>query len=179
MDVVAVDLRAHGNSGGKYCTFGLLEKIDLKNFIMYLLETEKINKNIGIWAQSLGGAIALQCMAKDKRIKYGIIESTYSRLDVVIKEFFSNYLSLEQDFVVDYLMSRLANIGEFNPDLVNPIDYCKNIDEPILLVHGIEDGRISTHHGKRNFEEMKTANKEFISIQNANHTNLWRTGGEH
>jgi len=131
------------------------------------LETEKINKNIGVWAQSLGGAIALQCMATDKRIKYGIIESTYSKLDLVIKEFFSNYFSLEQDFIVDYLMS-----------LVNPIDYCKNIDQPILLVHGIEDGRVNIHHGKRNFEEMDTSNKEFISIKNANHTNLWRTGGE-
>ena len=65
---VIIDLRAHGESDGKYCTYGFYEKDDLKLFVDTICKISGLNKNIGIWGQSLGGAIGLQTLAIDKRI---------------------------------------------------------------------------------------------------------------
>ena len=67
-----LNLRGHGESRGTYCTFGYKEKYDIVSVIDEIMLDKRLSKNIGIWGQSLGGAIALQTMAIDKRIKYGV-----------------------------------------------------------------------------------------------------------
>ena len=58
---VMFDNRAHGQSGGKYCTYGFEERNDVSKIIDYILE-KKQNSSIGIWGNSLGGAIAIQSL---------------------------------------------------------------------------------------------------------------------
>jgi alpha-beta hydrolase superfamily lysophospholipase len=70
---LALDSRAHGQSSGTHCTFGVKEKKDISELISTLSEKEGITENIGVWGQSLGGAIGLQALENDKRIKFGII----------------------------------------------------------------------------------------------------------
>ena len=77
-NAVSLDLRAHGESEGKFCTFGVKEKRDIIALINYLQNEKGIKSPIGIWGQSLGGAVALQAMAIDERINFGIVESTFS-----------------------------------------------------------------------------------------------------
>ena len=74
---VVVDLRAHVESEGKYSTFGFKERQDIPIPLNSLNAFEELNKNVGIWGHSMGGVTALQLMAIDKRIRYGIIESSY------------------------------------------------------------------------------------------------------
>jgi len=73
---VVLDLRAHGESGGEYCTFGYYEKYDIQAVVDSLLRMTN-GKPVGIWGASLGGAVALQAMGLDHRISFGIIESTF------------------------------------------------------------------------------------------------------
>ena len=94
-NAVAIDLRAHGQSEGTHCTFGVNEKEDISLLINVLEKQGGITKNIGIWGQSLGGAIALQSLASDKRIKFGIIESTFSDLHSITNDYFKNKLVKE------------------------------------------------------------------------------------
>lgn len=62
-DAVALDLRAHGESGGDVCTFGVLEKRDLSRVIDSLSPGPVV-----LMGTSLGAAIALQTAAVDNRI---------------------------------------------------------------------------------------------------------------
>ena len=74
---VLFDNRAHGQSGGQYSTYGFYEKKDISRIIDHIKEQDN-QIPIGIWGNSLGGAIAIQSMEYDKRIHFGIIESTFT-----------------------------------------------------------------------------------------------------
>ena len=173
---VALDSRAHGNSEGQFCTFGVNEKKDIKSVIDYLIEKESIN-NIGIWGQSLGGAIGLQAMGFDKRIKFGIIESTFSDFRSIVNDYFKLHAGFNYKPFSNYLVNRAGSIADFDVNDANPLSYCKNITQPILMVHGNKDDRIDIAYGKANFSKIKSKDKEFLEIDNANHLNVWKIGG--
>ena len=51
----------------------------------------------------------------------------------------------------------------------------KNVDEPVLVIHGTEDNVMPVEHGHKVF---KLANdpKELSIVEGANHGNLWDNG---
>jgi dipeptidyl aminopeptidase/acylaminoacyl peptidase len=174
---VALDSRAHGESEGQFCTFGVNEKKDIQKVIDYLAEQENMNR-IGVWGQSLGGAIAIQAMGYDKRIAFGIIESTFTDFKTIVNDYFDLHAGFSIAPFSNYLSNRAANIAEFDADDAKPIKYCENINQPILIVHGNKDNRINIKYGKANFQKIKSLNKEFLEVDSANHLNVWQTGGE-
>ncbi len=173
---VALDLRAHGESGGQFCTFGVNEKEDITSVIDYLTEKESI-ENIGVWGQSLGGAIALQSMGFDKRIKFGVIESTFTDFKTIVNDYFDLHAGFSFRPFSDYLSNRAASIADFDANDAKPIKYCKEINQPILIVHGNKDERIDIYYGKANFSKLKSPKKQFLEIDKANHLNVWKVGG--
>lgn len=173
---VALDSRAHGESEGQFCTFGVNEKKDIEEVINYLAQNENLS-HIVIWGQSLGGAIGLQAMGYDNRIKFGIIESTFSDFKTIVNDYFHLHAGFSFSPFSNYLVSRAGHIGEFNSDDAKPIKYCENIQQPILMVHGNMDERISIKYAKANFSKLKSIDKEFIEIDSANHSNVWKVGG--
>ena len=172
---VIIDLRAHGESGGTYCTFGSKEKHDIVALIDIMMLDKRLNKNIGIWGQSLGGAIALQTMAIDKRIQYGIIESTFSDLNDVSEEYLKRLLKIDNTILINYLLKRVNSIAEIKD--VKPKEAVKNVTQPIVLVHGKCDKRINIYHARLNFENIKSIDKTFIQIEKGTHLNIWEQGG--
>lgn len=100
---VALDLRAHGESEGTFCTYGYYEKKDVVSLIDHLVDKEKLD-NFGIWGQSLGGAVALQTLRIDKRIQFGIIESTFSKFRQIAHDYSRHYLGFDISFFSDYMI---------------------------------------------------------------------------
>lgn len=175
---VALDSRAHGGSKGTHCTFGVKEKKDIAALITVLLEQEKINDNIGVWGQSLGGAIALQAMGMDKRIKFGIIESTFSDFRIIAHDYFTYHAGFNFRPLTNYLINRAGKIADFDPAEAKPVVYCEAIHQPILIVHGTDDRRINSRYGKENYKAIKSQQKELLEIPKANHLTVWETGGK-
>jgi alpha-beta hydrolase superfamily lysophospholipase len=173
---VALDLRAHGDSEGQFCTFGVFEKKDVQKLVDYLIDKENL-KNIGVWGQSLGGAVAIQSMGFDKRISFGVIESTFTDYQTIVNDYFNLHAGFSFLPFSNYLSSRAATIAEFDADDAKPIKYCKNINQPILIVHGNKDKRIDISYGRANFSTIKSSQKKFLEIDNANHLNVWKVGG--
>lgn len=174
---VALDLRAHGESQGKFCSFGVNEKKDVKSLVDYLYEYEKLEQ-IGIWGQSLGGAISLQAMGVDKRIKFGIVESSFSDFKTIVNDYFNLHAGFSFAPFSNYLANRAGKISGFDPDDARPIKYCEDIKQPVLIVHGNKDERINIKYGQENFSKIKSIDKEFLIINSANHSNVWKVGGE-
>ena len=176
-NAVALDLRAHGKSSGTHCTFGVKERKDVSELITFLLQQKKPNSNIGIWGQSLGGAVALQALGTDKRIKFGIVESTFSDFKTTANDYFNYHLGFNNELLTNYLVYRAGKIADFKPDQAKPIFFCSKIDQPIVLVHGTEDRRIPIKYAKENFKELKSSRKKFLRIEGADHLTVWKTGG--
>lgn len=174
---VGLDSRAHGKSEGDFCTFGVNEKRDVKSLIDYLSKNEKLD-NFGVWGQSLGGAIGLQALGYDKRLQFGIIESTFSDFKTIVNDYFDLHAGFSYTPFSNYLVNRTGKIADFDLDDAKPIKYCQSIDQPILMVHGNVDKRIDIKYGKENFSKIPSPKKEFIEMDSANHSNIWKVGGE-
>ena len=172
-----IDLRAHGQSDGIYCTFGYYEKYDIVK-LMDNLDSLKIQKPYGIFGASLGGAIALQTLGTDNRLKFGIIESTFDRLDKVILEYSEDLLQFKSKYLANYILTKSGKIANFEPFEVNPSEYCKNINVPMFFAHGSIDDKIPIEFNKNNFRNVKSKNKHFYLVKGASHLNLQTIGGE-
>lgn len=175
---VLIDLRAHGKSEGKFCTYGFLEKVDISILVDSIINKLDFSDNIGIWGQSLGGAVALQSMAMDSSIRFGIIESTFSDFDTIVHDYFKYHLGFDIPFMTNYLIKRTRKITYFEPSDVKPYRCARKIEQPIIIAHGRKDKRISIDYGLKNFENISSTQKKFIEIPEANHLNLWKIGGE-
>ncbi|MFK7748940.1 MAG: alpha/beta hydrolase, partial [Kordia sp.] len=115
---VIFDGRAHGESGGKYCSYGFHEKKDIAAIVDEIKKRNPALK-IGIWGNSLGGAIAIQALEYDKRIEFGIIESTFADLDQIVYDYKKKMLGgFGLRFVSDAALREAGNIANFNPDAV-------------------------------------------------------------
>lgn len=172
------DNRAHGESGGQYSTYGFYEKNDISRIIDEIKIKQPLSK-IGIWGNSLGGAIALQAIEKDKRIDFGIIESTFTDLSQIVKDYqkrFSFGIGLE--WVCNIALEKASKIAEFNPNEVKPIESVKNIYRPVLIAHGNADNNIKYEYGKELYNNLAAKDKVFVTVENAGHYNMYDVGGE-
>lgn len=172
------DERAHGESGGKYCTYGFYEKHDISKIVDVAKQTYP-NIPIGIWGNSLGGAVALQAMEIDKRLEFGVIESTFTNLHQITFDYKKRVLQgIGIRAISDYALQRAGKIANFNPEKVQPIAAVKNIEQPIFIAHGDKDIHISIKYGRALYMHLKSKDKVWYPIEGGTHVNMSKQGGK-
>lgn len=174
----AFDNRAQGKSQGQFVTFGYYEKEDIKK-IVNLAQERYPNVPVGLWGHSLGGAVALQSLAVDQRLSFGIIESTFARLDETVFAY-SKRLSggLSTKWLADYALNRAGKVANFDPDQVQPAEAAKSITVPVLLAHGEVDIHIDKSKGEAIFANLAGDDNELIIVAGADHGSVHAVGGE-
>ena len=176
-NVIIYDQRAHGKSGGQYCTFGFYEKEDVSKYVDIAV-AKYPDLPVGIHGASLGGAVALQALEHDKRLKFGIIESTFNTLENVVIEYGRGYFKFRSRWLAQRVLTKSADIARFKPFDIKPIESCRNIEQPILMVHGDMDEKIPLEFNKDNFAALKSVDKEFYEVKGAGHNNVGEMGGD-
>ena len=177
IETILVDSRAHGQSEGEFCTYGFYEREDISRIIDFI-QTKRPDTPIGIWGSSMGGAIALMALAKDKRLHFGLIQSTFTDLHQIVLDYKKRLLGgFGSQFMVNYALKRAGQIANFNPDEVRPIAAVKNIEQPIIIAHGDADENISYYYGQQLYDHLKAIDKEFYLVKNGGHLGLWDAGG--
>jgi uncharacterized protein len=178
-NALALDLRAHGESGGDYCTFGYYEKNDLKTVVDSLLRQPGLAHPLGIWGVSLGGAIALQSLGNDPRLEFGIIESTFDEFNKVALEYSADMmLGIKSEWLTGHVLDKSAIIARFDPDSVQPVAAAARIRCPVLFIHGDADDKIPPAFNRRNYSAIHSTEKQWISVPGGTHHNVWSVGGE-
>jgi hypothetical protein len=176
-NALIIDLRAHGMSQGDYCTFGFYEKFDMLRLIEYAA-SRNLPRPYGIYGNSLGGAVALQTLGITDQLDFGIIESTFDRLDKVSVEYGEDILGFRMPALVDHVLAKSGVIAHFDPFVVNPADFCTHITCPIFMAHGTADEKIPISFGEHNFSNIQSQDKTFVRVPEAGHNNLHATGGD-
>ncbi len=176
IESIVFDARAHGKSGGEYCTYGFNEKKDVADIINFI-KARTPDLPIGIWGNSLGGAVALQALEYDERIQFGVIESTFTELDQIVIDYKKRMLGFGFRFMSDYALKLAGEIANFNPDEVKPIESVKNIEQPVLITHGDADKNISYKYGQQLFDNLKSEDKEFVLVEGGGHSDMYIKGG--
>ena len=165
-DVIAYDSRAHGESEGEACTYGVFEKRDLGKVV----DTVSGGPVVLI-GTSLGAAVALQEAAEDPRITAVVAAETFSDLRTVARErapFFFTQPAIERSF-------RLAEEwAKFDVDAASPVAVANRISAPVLLIHGAADTETPPSHSERVFAALRGP-KRLILVPGAGHNASLRT----
>lgn len=131
--VISWDARAHGESGGKLCSFGFFEKLDVMAAIQFAGDIERIN-HIGAFGESMGGATLIMAAADYPQIEALIVDSPYANiadmLDIVVpypvlRPFIQFFIEAQSGLKIDDLRPELA-IGKISP-------------RPIFIIQGDSD----------------------------------------
>jgi pimeloyl-ACP methyl ester carboxylesterase len=139
-ETVTYDSRAHGESGGEYCTYGYYEKGDLKRVLTAIGATR-----VAVIGHSLGGAVALQAAAEDDRIATVIAVESFSDLRTVAGER-AFYLPA---WLVAKAFEYAEEKGTFQASRVSPEKAAARIKVPVFVIHGTADDATSPEHSLR------------------------------
>lgn len=180
---IVYDARAHGESEGKFTTFGFLETSDLAQVIDRTDELltgrgESAGQRIG-FGISLGAATLLQALEKEERLELGIAVAPFADLREQIG-FSSRKMSYQKlpNWVVELVVQIGGARAKFDARGISPIVSAGKVEVPVFLVHGEKDGVIPVDHSHRIFEKLAHPAKEWREIPDAYHGNVLAEGGD-
>jgi len=175
---IVYDARGHGESEGHYISYGIYEKQDV-SVIVKAAKQRYPDIPIGIWGNSMGGAVAIQALAIESQLDFGVIESTFTDLTQIVYDYQKRYsFGIGLQPICNHALKRAGEIGNFDPKQIRPIDAVTNIHQSIFIAHGTEDPNIDFKYGQALFENLKTTDKTFYPVEGANHYNLFEKGGD-
>lgn len=150
--VLTADVRAHGESGGEFGTFGINESRDLSKWIDWIKARDARGCVYGL-GESLGASILLQALPTEPRFCAVAAESPYSSFREVA------YDRMGQKFGAGAGVGRtifrpLVSEGFFYSKLRYGIDLDQadaaaavaSTHVPVLLIHGLDDSNIPLRH---------------------------------
>lgn len=174
--VAAFDSRAHGESQGGCCTYGWHEKKDI-SLIIEAVKTMDPSSRVGIFGNSLGGAIALQAMANDPRIECGVIESTFADFLEAACLRATAWTKIRIDPFVYPGLWRAGAEGDWKPFQVSPETAALSISKPVFMIHGSDDWVFPASHGERIFKNLSSPSKEWLLVPGGGHHGLSKSYG--
>ncbi|MEN8772197.1 MAG: alpha/beta hydrolase [Akkermansiaceae bacterium] len=149
--VISYDYPGYGESGGKPTEKGCYRAIE-KTY-RYLVDEQGVApKDIILLGQSVGSGPT--CWLADREEHNSI---------VLISPFLSAYRSI-------------TRIPLFPGDRFPNYRYLKNVDSPLLVIHGEKDQVIPFSNGKKLFELSPSSDKKLIPVPGAGHNDLFLKG---
>lgn len=177
-NVVLYDSRCHGESGGKYCTYGYHEKFDAQGMIDFLLGRKDVTAGkIGLFGWSMGAAVAIQLAAIDTRVHAVVAESGFASLRTVFDDYQRRMIKLPWHYLRNIVIKRSEYLADFKANDVSPVDAVKNIRVPIFLLHGTEDNLIKYNYSEKVYMAANEP-KDLWLIPGARHHDMMEVGGE-
>jgi fermentation-respiration switch protein FrsA (DUF1100 family) len=177
-NVLLYDSRAHGESGGVFCTYGYHEKHDISAAISFLQRKKALKVGqIGIFGTSMGAAVAIQAAAIDKRIKAVVAEACFTDLRTISVDYQRRIVKLPWHFLRNVAMARSQRIANFKARDVSPVIDVHTLTIPLLFVHGTADRLINYEYSKTLYHHANEP-KEILLVPGGNHTDVWEIAGD-
>ncbi len=144
-DVMMYDHRAHGESEGKYGTFGVLESGDLlKAHELFRQITDLKNEEIGWVGASWGAATVLQAGAQIDDLAFILADSPFKDLDAAAMERgerqFGSWIRVFTPMIYWLVEWR----ADFEVSETSSLEKARDIQVPVLLIHSQTDQATSS-----------------------------------
>ncbi|MEN8713681.1 MAG: alpha/beta fold hydrolase [Verrucomicrobiales bacterium] len=180
---VVYDARAHGASGGKYCSFGLREKRDFPEVISTvekrLRDAGESLGPIGAFGNSLGASVILQTLPDLPQVRAVVTVAPFASLEEIVTRSANRGLHpVLPDFLIHVSMRLGGWRAGFDPLAIRPEDDVPRSDIPIYLMHGLLDEVIPAEHSLRILRAAKGREIVWREIPDAYHSNVLAEGGD-
>lgn len=175
--VILLDLPAHGENKTPL-TWGA-EAHDGDIVFEALNEVKAISDDKDLptflWGLSLGGMYANRTAYNHPDAFSGmIIVASFDRLESVLRQQIT-FLPKTLQNIVLWHARQIAQLRGFDIEKSAPSDWAKQIDIPILQIHGDKDNFIPFASGKRLFDSYASSDKQWITVTGANHQRVFAT----
>lgn len=156
------DFRAHGESEGKVCYFGLKEYLDVKSAIDFIKNNEKTkNLKIGIWGYSFGGAVGIISASKYDEIKALVSDSSFANFPDMVKNYYKNLGPLKYIFSsFSIFLGKYVLRSDFREN--SPENFIGNVKCPVLIIHSRNDEFVPFSHAKILYERCNSTKELYI-----------------
>jgi len=159
-NVVLYDNRGHGENRRTKVTLGVREARDLIALIDKLRDTYGKDIRIGLHGESMGAGIQVQALQYHPNIDFVICDCGFSHLAKVYEDLANEKAPGFGELLVRPAAEVSKLLYGFSYYDVNPIDYLKANDVPLLFMHGEKDDLVSPEHSIR----MHEANKGYSEL---------------
>jgi pimeloyl-ACP methyl ester carboxylesterase len=174
---ILVDLRGHGESSGRYLTYGALEAPDLSELLDSFSARGVPLGNVGVFGFSYGAAVALDLGARDQRVCAVVAAAPFASLREVVVDYRHKYLpaalSLIPERWFDAAIDDAGWLAAFNPDQSSPLLAVSRSRAHQLLLHGTSDTQVPLRHSVA-LSSFAGPRAELRTIQGAEHYDLPR-----
>lgn len=143
-NILLIDFRYFGKSGGSNTTFGSKERLDVEAAIDFLLS--RGFKKVGVFGFSLGGATAILQAVKDDRIAAVVSYASFADLTLLAKDMYRNLPIINEALVP--LIKFWAKIFWNVDTAYSPQDAARSIQIPIFIIHTKMDEQMLFHHAE-------------------------------
>jgi hypothetical protein len=175
--MLAFDLRAHGDSGGKNLGLTYFERADLIASLKYLKEIQNI-KEVILYGTSYGGTLVLSNsdLSNDVQIKGIVADSPFYDLPQLVAGEVSSRTFLPKSVASTLKFGIIESIkhmyGISAPKIIDRIQNINNFSSPVLLFHCIPDDRIPIKHSQ-DISKFLPANSQYFEFDYCDHSNAY------
>jgi len=172
-NVVMMDARCHGDSGGPIATYGWLEREDASAIIDALERTER-PLHLFALGESMGAGIALQSAGADPRIEAVVAEASFANLQEAAYDYagLRQYPWLGKTLFAPgawLLVYRGEHLAGFPGTEVSPEKAVARRAFPVFLICDAEDHALPCRHSEMIFRAA-LGPKQFWRVPGAYHT---------
>ena len=168
-NVLAPDLRGHGESGGDYICFGVKDREDILSWIEYIKQMLGENTKIILHGVSMGAATALMTGAYNDEAVCGIIaDCPYASGKDMVKRKIRKKYRIAVNLIYKILNLYVKLRCRFSMEDSNVVEYVKYIKCPVLYIHGAVDKEITPLNSYQLYENTQSE-KELYIVLGAGH----------
>ena len=160
-NILIPDQRTHGKSQGKYITFGVKERFDCRDWVLYINSRLGEDKNVFLHGISMGCSTVLMASGLDlpANVKGIIADCGFTSPYEIVKHVLVHDFRLPVFPILPVAKVLVRDFAGFDLHEYSTLEAMKTNKVPVLFFHGENDNFVPVYMTKQNYEACAAPKK--------------------